>query len=156
MNKIFFITFVAISVLFSSKVLAQGDKQHRHFDKEAFLAKRNAFITAEVGLTPEEAEAFIPLCNELQQKMFDIGRECRKLTKNLKHKESPTESDYSNVNDECTGVKLKEAALEKEYYEKFKKILSSEKLYKYRRAEYKFARSFMKRPDDKKDENKKK
>lgn len=52
--------------------------------------------------------------------------------------------------------KMKEAALEKEYYEKFKKILSPEKLYKYRRAEYKFARSFMKGPDDKKDENKKK
>lgn len=157
MSKIFFITFVAISVLFSSKVLAQGEKQqHRHFDKEAFQAKRNAFITAEVGLTPEEAAAFIPLCNELQQKMFEVGRECRKLTKDLKHKNPPTESDYSKVNDECLGVKMKEAALEKEYYEKLKKILSPEKLYKYRRAEYKFARNFMKGPDDRKDENKKK
>lgn len=156
MNKIFFITFVAISVLFSSKVLAQGEKQHRHFDKAAFQAKKNAFITAEVGLTPEEAEVFIPLCNELQEKMFEVGRECRKLTKELKHNESPTEADYSRVNDECVGVKLKEAALEKEYYEKFKKILSPEKLYKYRRAEYKFARNFMRGPDDKKGENKKK
>ena len=105
MSKIFFITFVAISVLFSSKVLAQGEKQqHRHFDKEAFQAKRNAFITAEVGLTPEEAAAFIPLCNELQQKMFEVGRECRKLTKDLKHKNPPTESDYSKVNDECLEI----------------------------------------------------
>lgn len=159
MGKIFFITFVAVSVLFSSKVLAQGDKQqHRHFDKEAFMAKRNAFITAEVGLTPEEAQVFIPLCNELQQKMFEVGRECRKLSRELKSKDSPTEADYSKTNDECTGVKLKEAALEKEYYEKFKKILSAEKLYKYRRAEYKFARNFMKAPgpDNKKVENKKK
>ena len=51
---------------------------------------------------------------------------------------------------------MNEAALEKEYSETFKKILSPEKLYKYRRAEYKFARSFMKGPDDKKEENKKK
>ena len=36
------------------------------------------------------------------------------------------------------------------------KILSPEKLYKYRRAEYKFARNFMKGSDDRKDENKKK
>lgn len=157
MGKIFFLTFVAISVLFSSGVLAQGDKQqHRHFDKEAFRAKRNAFITAEVGLTPEEAAVFIPLCNELQEKMFEVGRDCRKLTKELKRKDSLTESDYLKVNDECIGVKSKEAALEKEYYEKFKKILSAEKLYKYRRAEYKFARSFMKGPDDKKEGNKKK
>lgn len=156
MNKIFFITFVAISVLFSLKVFAQGDKRHRHFDREAFQAKRNAFITAEVGLTPEEAAIFIPLCNELQQKMFEMGRECRKLSREIKHKKSPTESDYSKVNDECLGVKMKEAALEKEYYEKFKKILSPEKLYKYRRAEYKFARSFMRGSDDKKEGNKKK
>ena len=119
-------------VLFES-VGAGRKTTTRHFDKEAFQAKRNAFITAEVGLTPEEAAAFIPLCNELQQKMFEVGRECRKLTKDLKHKNPPTESDYSKVNDECLGVKMKEAALEKEYYEKFKKILSPEKLYKYRR-----------------------
>lgn len=156
MNKIFFITFVTISVLFSSKVLAQGDRQHRHFDREAFQAKRNAFITAEVGLTPEEAAAFIPLCDELQRKMFEVGHTCRKLSKEIRHKESPTESDYSKVNDECIDVKLKEATLEKEYYEKFKKILSAEKLYKYRRAEYKFARSFMKGSDNKEAENKKK
>lgn len=155
MNKIFFITFVTISILFSSKVFAQGDKEHRHFDREVFQAKKNAFITAEVGLTPEEAAKFIPLCNELQQKMFEVGRECRKLSKELRQKESPTETDYSKINDVCLEVKLKEATLEREYYEKFEKILSPEKLYKYRRAEYKFARSFMGRPDDKKDGNKK-
>ena len=88
--------------------------------------------------------------------MFELGRECSKLTKDLKHNNPPTESDYSKVNDECLGVKMKEAALEKEYYEKFKKILSPEKLYKYRRAEYKFARNFMIGPDDRKVENKKK
>ena len=156
MSKIFFITFVAISVLFSSGVLAQGDKQHRHFDKEAFQAKRNAFITAEVGLTPEEAEAFIPLCNELQEKMFEAGRECRKLSKDLKRNESATDADYLKVIDECVSVNMKQAQLEKEYYEKFKKILSPKKLYKYKRAEGKFAREFMRGGDDRKEENKKK
>ena len=61
---------------------------------------------------------------------------------------------YDAKGRKCRGKK--EFSNEKEYYEKFKKILSPEKLYKYRRAEYKFARSFMKGPDDKKDENKKK
>ena len=55
MNKIFFITFVAISVLLSFNATAQEKKEQRHFDREAFEARRNAFITAEVGLTPEEA-----------------------------------------------------------------------------------------------------
>ena len=89
MNKIFFITFVAISVLLSFNATAQEKKDQRHFDREAFEARWNAFITAEVGLTPEEAAQFIPLCNELRQKKFEVGRECRKLSKEIRHKENP-------------------------------------------------------------------
>lgn len=150
MNKIFFITFVAFSVVFSFSTYAQGGKQHPNFDKEAFLAKRNAFITAEVGLTPDEAAVFIPLCNELQEKMFEAGRECRKLSRDLRHNKNAQDVDYLKAIDECVKVRMKEAQLEKEYYEKFKKILSLQKLYKYRRAEFKFAREFMKGPGDKK------
>jgi hypothetical protein len=108
-----------------------------------------------MGLTPEEAAAFIPLCNELQEKMFEAGRECRKLSKDLRHNQNATDADYLKVIDECVSVDMKQAQLEKEYYEKFKKILSPKKLYKYKRAEGKFAREFM-RDGDKKEEIKKK
>ncbi len=40
-------------------------------------------------------------------------------------------------------ARIKEAKLEKEYYEKFKKILSVEKLHKYQEADAKFMRKFM-------------
>ena len=145
MNKIFFITFVACSVVFSFSAHAQSGKQHRNFDREAFFAKKNAFITAEMGLTPEEAE-----------KMFEAGRECRKLSKDLKHNENATDADYLKVIDECVSVNMRQAQLEKEYYEKFKKILSPKKLYRYKRAEGKFAREFMRGGDDRKEENRKK
>lgn len=144
MNRIFFITFVAISILSSSIAFAQEGKQHRHFNREAFQAKRNAYITAEVGLTPEEAAVFIPLCNELQQKMFEVGRDCRQLTREIRSKENPTEAEYLQVIDACVGVNLKEAEVEKEFYEKFKKVLSPQKIYKYRRADLKFAREYVK------------
>ena len=156
MNKIFFITFVAISVLLSFNATAQEKKEQRHFDREAFEARRNAFITAEVGLTPEEAAQFIPLCNELRQKKFEVGRQCRKLSKEIRHKENPTDADYNKVIDECLDVEIKEAQLEKEYFERFKKILSPEKVYKYRNAEYKFVRNFMKSGRDNKKEEKQK
>ena len=149
MNKIFFITFVACSVVFSFSAHAQSGKQHRNFDREAFFAKKNAFITA-------EAASFIPLCNELQEKMFEAGRECRKLSKDLKHNENATDADYLKVIDECVSVNMRQAQLEKEYYEKFKKILSPKKLYRYKRAEGKFAREFMRGGDDRKEENRKK
>ena len=62
----------------------------------------------------------------------------------------------SQVIDECVSVNMRQAQLEKEYYEKFKKILSPKKLYRYKRAEGKFAREFMRGGDDRKEENRKK
>ncbi|MDR1918171.1 MAG: hypothetical protein LBQ65_00815 [Tannerellaceae bacterium] len=108
------------------------------------MARRNAFITAELALTPQETELFIPLLEELQQKKYEAGHKCRKLSKEMKQKKNPNDADYLNTIDECLGVSIKEAALEKEYYEKFKKILSPEKLYKYKDVEYRFAREFVK------------
>ena len=144
MRKIFFITFAVILVQTSFSVSAQeARKDRKSFDKEAFEARRNAFIVTEVGLTPEEAERFIPLCDELRKKRFEVGRECRKLTKQVRSKENPTDADYNEVIDKCLEVEIKEAELEKEYYKKFKQILSPEKLYKYREAEFKFVREFM-------------
>lgn len=156
MNKIVGGIFI-ICLLVSSwgNVYAQEVRPQNHFDKEAFLAKKNAFITAEMGLTPEEAAAFIPLCNEMQDKMFEVGRECRKETRKLWHNSNATDDDYLKVIDQCVDVKIKEAQLEKEYYEKFKQILPPKKLYKYKHAEGKFAREFM-RKDNKKEGGKKK
>ncbi len=143
MSKIFFITFAAVSMLFSLSANAQENRRDGDFDREAFEAKRNAFITAEVGLTPEEAAEFIPLCDELRRKRFEIGRECRSLFREIGRKGHPTADEYTKAIDICLEVSIKEAELDKEYYGKFKKILSPEKLYKYRDAEFKFARQFM-------------
>ncbi|MDL2256398.1 hypothetical protein LJC38_07435 [Parabacteroides sp. OttesenSCG-928-K15] len=148
MNKIILVTFVAVSVLFSFDLCAQQNnpenRRDRNASREAFEAKRNAFITAEMELTPEEAATFIPLCDELRRKKFEAGKECRMYSWEIDKKKNPTADEYTKAIDLCLEVGVKEAQLEKEYYEKFKKILSPKKLYKYREAEVKFARLLMK------------
>jgi hypothetical protein len=145
MNKIFIITFVLWLILSPQGLNAQNkDTSDKTFDKESFVIKRSAFITAELSLTPEEAAVFMPLCEELQQKKYEAGFKCRKLSREIKSKKNPTDIEYAEAIDECLGVGMKEATLEKEYYEKFKKILPAGKLCKYRDAERKFAREFMK------------
>lgn len=141
MNKYFIFIFVTFSMLFTSPVSAQEKGQQSHIDRETFQAKKNAFVTAELGLTPEEAAAFIPLSEELEKKKFDVSRECKKLSRDIRHKENVSDAEYKQAIQVCLEVKLKEAQLEKEYYDKFSKVLSPEKLYKYRAAEFKFARS---------------
>lgn len=143
MNRILMITFAAVMILIPSYSLGQDREGIRHFDREAFEAKRNAFITAELSLTPEEASSFIPLCNELRKQKFELGRECRKLSKEIDHKQNPSEDDYKKALEACLDVRKREAELEREYYDKFKKILSPEKLYKYKKAEHRFVRQYM-------------
>ncbi|MDR2498109.1 MAG: hypothetical protein LBD28_01570 [Tannerellaceae bacterium] len=122
----------------------EAQDRSKAFDKEAFLLKRKAFFTSELGLTSREVEQFIPLVEELQEKKFEAGQRCRKLTRDLRRKDNPSDDEYIFVIDECLKMGLREAELEKEYYDKFKKVLSPEKLYRYKEVEFKFVREFLK------------
>lgn len=157
MGRIFFIIFASVVLLLPVESGAQErDNKGDRFDKESFFAKKGDFIVTELGLTLEEAAVFIPLSEELSQKRFEAGRRCRQLNKEMRLKEKPTDEEYTRLIDECLTVGLKEAELEKEYYEKFKEILSPEKLYKYKEAEHKFMREFMRTPKGKRGGNKNK
>ena len=141
-------------ILFSHFTVGQEQDEGRKFDRQSFQAKRNAYITAEIGLTPEEAARFIPLDNELKQKQFDAGRECRRLLRESRSQEAKSDKFYQELIDCMIETRIKEAQLEKEYYKKFKQILSPVKLYKYREADFKFMREFMRDGDHRRSERK--
>jgi len=140
----FFIVCLSVMLMFSLQSVAQG-KGHDHsrggrkpFDREAFFAKRNTYITEKVGLTAEEAAVFIPLDNELMQKKFEIGRECHKIERQLHDKKDKSEDDCNKLLKCREEVKEKRDKLDREYQEKFKKILSAEQILKYQRADRDF------------------
>ncbi|WP_080903377.1 hypothetical protein [Parabacteroides sp. Marseille-P3160] len=144
MKRIYWIlSITSLLLLFPSLVSQYTVSAQRPFDLETFVAKRNDFMIREIGLTKTEADAFIPLYNELKQKMFEVGRDCRKVGKDLHKKKNPTDADYMQVAECNMEVKQKEVSLEQAYFTRFKSILSPEKLYKYQQAEHKFAREFM-------------
>lgn len=144
MKKIFFYIFAACLMIQFTEVNAQQSQPNKSFNREAFESKKNAFITAEMKLTPEEAAAFIPLCNELQQKKFEVSQKCRDKKRDICKKKNASSDEYNQAMDECLESRIKEAELEKEYYDKFRKVLTPEKLFKYKEAEMKFAKMFMK------------
>lgn len=126
-------------LLSSSYSFAQKSK----FDIDAFKQKKADYIVTVVGMTETEASLFIPLSNELLDKKFEINREARLNRRNLRKKENKTDADYNLVIESNAEAKLKEAQLEKEYLLKFKKILSSEKIYKYQQAEADFMKDIL-------------
>ncbi|MCI6523125.1 MAG: hypothetical protein SO287_12630 [Parabacteroides sp.] len=160
MRKIGIIIFATFSILIHFQAAAQGGQEQirkqEHFDKGAFEARRNAFITAKLELTPEEAAQFIPLYVEMQQKLFEVGRESRKINRKIHHKESSkqgqtTDAEYTQAIYSSLDAYIKEAELKKAYYERFKEVLSPKKLYLLDDAESKFMRSFWRRGERNKD-----
>ena len=160
MRKIGIIIFATFSILVHFQAAAQGGqgqtRKQEHFDKEAFEAKRNAYITAELELTPEEAAQFIPLYVELQQKLFEADRESRIINRSISYKEKRehkpiTDAEYTQAIQSSLDAYIKAAELKKAYYERFKQMLSPKKLYRLDDAESKFMRSFWRRGERNKD-----
>lgn len=134
---------VLISVFIYSPLSAQEDSHRRNFDVEAFKRKKAEFIIEKVGLTEAEAKAFIPLANELMDKRFELNRTVRKDSRELHKKSSKTNADYERLLDAGSAVKIREAQLEQEYLQKFKKVLSPEKIYKYKQAEAEYMKEMV-------------
>jgi hypothetical protein len=156
-KRIFISLLIGFSVVgMLSAQRQEGDNRKENFER--FRTKRVAYITERVNFTPEEAEVFWPLANELQEKKFKLNKPLRearkegqkneksqKVSKEEKKKsrlsrKALTEADYLKLIDIDADIRLKEAQLNKEYLEKFKKILSAEKIFKYQKAEEEFMR----------------
>ncbi|MDR1098497.1 MAG: hypothetical protein LBL57_10230 [Tannerella sp.] len=142
--KIFIVCFSAL-IISALQVSAQEHKHegHKPFDRDAFITKRNVYITEKVGLTAAEAAVFIPMENELMQKKFEVGRECHKLERELKKKDDKTEEEYNKLLKCREDVKEKRDKLDKEYLEKFKQVLSAEQIVKYQSADRAFFDEFV-------------
>jgi hypothetical protein len=132
-------------------LFAQKDEK-RKAEFEQFKEKRVAFITQAVNFTSDEAKAFWPLYNELQEKKFDLNRQQRKALAQFRGSEKAgkthTESEYKDAVESAVQFKTKDAALDDEYIAKFSKIISYEKIFRYQQAELQFARQMLKPRDN--------
>lgn len=100
--------------------------------------RKMEYIKKEAGLTQEEANKYFPLNNELTQKKFDLHKRHRDKIDRIKDNNNISEEEYRKMLDDDVDVKLREAALNKEYSAKFEKVLSPEKLYRAQQAERSF------------------
>lgn len=107
-----------------------------------FQNKQKEFIIQHAGLTEEESEAFFPLYFELQGKKLEANRRVWKQARAEKSSER-TEQECDMIIVALADVKIECATLEKEYLEKFRKILSAKKLMRVQMAEDRFQRELL-------------
>lgn len=139
---------ISILIVFSLCVISlsaqQRTDEQRRQEFENLRAKRIDFFTKEIGLTAEEAKEFWPIFNELEEKKFDVNRDMRQEVRKIRDAErtgkNVSATEYDRINNMMIDAKEKELELEKEYIKRIQKILSPEKIFRYQRADYRFAR----------------
>ena len=137
-------------------VLWAADGCDQHLSREEFRAKQKAFIIEQAGLNKEEAAKFFPVYFELQDKKKKLNDESWDLMRKGKD-DKTTEAQYAEINEKVANNRIAADQLDKTYLGKFKKILSSKKIFLVQRAEMRFHREMIKgmnRSKDKGDDSK--
>ena len=155
LNYKFSFIIVALLVLLSGNIQelrADGGKaghpQQQHPSYEEIQMQKIAFFTAELQLTPQEAEKFWPLYNELWNERGKARKETMEALKNLKNAlESQPEkgdSEIKKLSDIYLANYTVEGELMSDYFDKFLKIIPVNKAAKILYAEEKFRRMLIK------------
>ena len=116
--------------------------QHHRLSKEEFRQRQQAFITERAALSPEEVQRFFPLYFELQDRKQDCNKQAWKKIQKGKE-EDTTEDEYAQIIEDVIQARIDVDRLELEYIRKYKKFLSSKKIYLIQKAEMKFHRELL-------------
>ncbi|MEG2856388.1 hypothetical protein, partial [Bacteroides sp.] len=136
MKKVIILLLMVVSFL---PLLHAVERCDQRLSPEEFRAKQQAFITEKAALTKEEAAKFFPIYFELQDQKKQLNDEAWSLIRKGRN-EDTTEAEYNKILEKVYDTRIASDQLEKSYFEKFKKILSSKKIYMVQRAEMHFHR----------------
>ena len=126
---------------------------------EQLKAMRVAMITQNLNLSSDEAAKFFPIYNEYSDKRENIKRQ---LKENRRDSKNLTGSKLEASFKKSFELREQEVALEKLYFEKFKTVVSVEKIRELYRTERQFRRMLLKElakrgghhlPDDEDDDH---
>ena len=127
MKKILIFSFL----MFGLSTYAQQDDSRVEAAKKEFLIK-------EMELTPQEAEAFFPIYSEYNQKRKEARKSLRAERKNMS---GTSEGSIDKIID----MEQSLIDLQKEYLEKFRKVLPEKKIVLLIESEKKFKAMMMQR-----------
>ena len=119
-------------------------RTERHAERSGQLENAKiAFLTSRLSLTPEQAQRFWPVYNEFTTKRRELHRSGRQL----RQPSTATLTDQQvrdNIN-QSFALRQQELNLEKDYFERFQKVLSVQQVGQLFQAEHDFTREIIKR-----------
>lgn len=119
-------------------------EQRQYFSPEEYRERQQKFLTEKSGLTEDECAKFFPIYFELQQKKNEINASSRQNIANRRNSGPLTDEDCTKLIDNLADANIKIAQLEKEYLDKFKKVVPASKLLRIQIAEKQFGSEMLK------------
>jgi hypothetical protein len=129
-----------LCLLLSNLALAQNPKA---MDKVE--SARIALITERLELTPEQAEKFWPLYREYTERRQQLRKEFLSARSEIKKDHQMTDEESKKLIDKGLDLKEKQLTLDRDYADKFNRVITSRQILQLRKAEDDFRQMLLER-----------
>ena len=115
-------------------------------------AQKSAYLTQKMELTPEEAQRFWPVYDQMEKEQHANRKELMELRRSLKRSGSEiTEEQANDLLDRELEMREKDVQVARKYDPQLRKAIGAQKLVKLQKAEREFHREVVKRMRDRGD-----
>lgn len=146
MKKIIYIVSASILIL-TSAISAFAEERFQDNWKEKIMSEKIAFLTMEMGITPEEAQVFWPVYNQVDKERDEAIRSVFRSYKAVEDAVAAGkgEKELNKLLDEYLAALKAQGEVEQKAYKEYAKVLPVEKLAKLYVAEEKFRRQHIRK-----------
>ena len=144
--KLLFRSLLLLCLLAALPAVAQSGQGDRQARMSQLENAKIAYITEKVSLTQDQAQRFWPVYNEYSGKRRELHHAMRKLR--VDDQNALSDAQVKENLTKILALRQQEVDLEKDYFNKFQKVLSIRQVGKLFRAESQFTKEVLRRVTD--------
>ena len=137
-----FISILLLSATASSFEAKAEDAQRKKWEESINDYKKD-FLIKELGLNAKQEDEFIPMYFEMQEEIFNVGREEMQIQRSIQAKKNISDREYKSASQRILKQREKAVKIKSEYFEKFSQVLTSKQVFQLLCAEKKFQRDML-------------
>ena len=139
MKPFIFLLSICTFLLLGQNTFAQRGEGHNKERWEKYKAEKVAFLTSHLDLTPEEAQKFWPVYNQMEKEKEAAHNKRRELEQKVRNSgDKLSDKEIIALTREFASNEEKEGAINKKYNEEFLKILPPKKVLQLYKMEGEF------------------
>lgn len=138
--------FILVTLICLTAVTASAQNRDRKQFRDDIREYKHNYFKQKLDLSREQANSFFDLYDKMDDAITALNDEARTLETRIYDAPDGTITDieYEVATRTLIEVKEKEAAIEKEYYDKFNEILNKKQLFELRKVERDFTMQLLK------------